>query len=240
MTRTLLHVFPTFSVGGAQMRFVQLANYFGRNYRHFIVSMNGNADAFAKLSPDLNVHMINVPVKKGKTWTNLNTFRKVLKDLRPNLLITSNWGSMEWAMANFDGISPHLHMEDGFGPEETDRQLLRRVITRRIVLRRSMVMVPSATLYTLASSVWRLPLNRLLHIPNGVDCLRFGNRHCLDGAANTGIPIIGTVATLRAEKNIHRLIEAFANVVQHQPARQPGIAALQRADDAGVLAMPAG
>jgi len=223
MKKTLLHVFPTFAVGGAQMRFVQLANHFGRHYRHKIVSMNGNIDAYAKLSPDLDVQLIDVPVKKGKTWTNLKIFRGVLKDLRPDLLVTSNWGSIEWSMANFDGMTRHLHMEDGFGPEEITQQLTRRVLTRRITLRRSIVMVPSMTLHKIARTIWKLPTRCLLHIPNGVDCLRFGGEPDLEFTASHGIkgesPVIGTVATLRAEKNLKRLIEAFADVIRHQSAR---------------------
>ena len=121
--RTLLHVFPTFAVGGAQMRFVQLANYFGRSYRHLIVSMNGKVDAFGLLSDDLDVRLLDIPVEHGKTGANLKAFRRVLKDLRPDLLVTSNWGSIEWALANWGGLSPHLHMEDGFGSDEVARQL---------------------------------------------------------------------------------------------------------------------
>lgn len=221
--RTLLHVFPTFAVGGAQMRFVQLANHFGRSYRHFIVSMSGNAEAFTRLSPDLDATLMPVAVKPGRTWPNLRTFRRVLKELRPDLLITSNWGTMEWAVANCDGLAPHLHMEDGFGPEEVARQLPRRIWTRRLALRRSTVMLPSRTLHTIASDIWRLPKRRLLHIPNGVDCERFGTG--ADPAFATARdlvgrePLIGTVSALRAEKNLSRLIEAFAEVVRLRPAR---------------------
>ena len=40
-TRTLLHVFSTFTAGGPQIRFAALANHFGRAYRHIVVAMDG-------------------------------------------------------------------------------------------------------------------------------------------------------------------------------------------------------
>ena len=222
--RTLLHVYPTFKLGGAQMRFIQLANHFGGAYRHVIVAMDGQIEAFSRLAPGLKVEMRSVPVHRGRTWTNLKTFRAVLKTVQPDLLITSNWGSIEWAMANFDGRVPHLHMEDGFGPEEANQQLSRRVWTRRLILRRSTILLPSLTLFALARNVWRLPERRLIHVPNGVDCARFNgapdrNFAAAVGIPDDGVPVVGTVAILRAEKNLYRLLDAFAQVAERRPCR---------------------
>lgn len=221
--RTLLHVFPTFAVGGAQMRFVQLANHFGRRYRHVIVAMNGNAEAFGRLSGDIDARLMSVPMEGAGLWTRLVRFRRVLDEVRPDLLVTSNWGSIEWALANVDGRYPHLHTEDGFGPEEIARQLPRRVWTRRLALRRALVMLPSRTLHHLAEHVWRLPRHILRHIPNGVDCQRFSVAANIQWAATLGFsphePVIGTVAALRPEKNLFLLLDAFAQVTQARPAR---------------------
>lgn len=220
---TLLHVYPTFELGGAQRRFIQLANHFGRDYRHVIVSLNGGAGAFKMLRDDLDARMIAIPHPKEDTWRSVGIFRNVLRELRPDLLVTSNWGSIEWAIANFDGRIPHLHMEDGFGPEEATRQLPRRVWTRRLLLRRSTVMLPSMTLYRIASEIWRIPARCLVHVPNGIDCARFTPEADPDFANSLGIadgePVIGTVAVLRAEKNLRRLLDAFALVLPQRRAR---------------------
>jgi len=37
----LLHVFPSFEVGGAQVRLARLMNDFGRRYRHSVLAMDG-------------------------------------------------------------------------------------------------------------------------------------------------------------------------------------------------------
>jgi glycosyltransferase involved in cell wall biosynthesis len=223
MTRTILHAYPSFAFGGAQMRFIQLANHFGPRYRHLLVAMDGNAEGISRLKPDVDVTLLKAPRRRGATLSDVASYRQVLREHRPDLLVTSNWGTIEWAMANFAvGIS-HLHMEDGFGPEEAHRQLPRRVWTRRLVLRRSTVMLPSMTLYAIARDIWRLPEHRLIHVPNGIDCARFAVPPDPGFAASLGIgegdPVIGTVAALRAEKKLHRLIEAVAQVIRERKAR---------------------
>ncbi|HXJ02165.1 MAG TPA: glycosyltransferase family 4 protein [Micropepsaceae bacterium] len=205
------------------MRFAQLVNHFGGSYRHFIVAMDNATEAFAKLDKSVDATLLTVAIQRGKLLVNARSFRKVLRDLKPDLLVTSNWGTIEWAFANLDGRVPHLHMEDGFGPEEANAQIARRVWMRRLVLRHSTVLLPSRRLFSIARDVWRLPQRCLIHVPNGVDCSRFSARRTPQIAADFGIdtagPVIGTVSGLRAEKNISRLVDAFARVVQRLPAQ---------------------
>jgi glycosyltransferase involved in cell wall biosynthesis len=210
----LLHVYATFAVGGPQVRFAALANRFGREFRHAIVAMDGNTACRERLDPGLDVTFPAVEIQKGDTLGNRRRFRAVLAGLRPDALVTSNWGSIEWAMANTPTLVRHLHVEDGFGPEERDRQLPRRVWTRRLLLRRATVAVPSRVLFRLASEVWRLPRAHLHYVPNGIDLARFAVKR----RAN-GVPVIGTVAALRPEKNLARLLRAFALVRAQRPCR---------------------
>jgi glycosyltransferase involved in cell wall biosynthesis len=223
--RTLLHIYATFKVGGPQMRFAHLANHFGGAYRHVVVAMDGQTEAAARLAPDLNVELRTTPTTRGGSiWSNLKACRGLLDEVRPDLMVTSNWGSIEWALANLDARTPHLHMEDGFGPEEALRQLPRRVWTRRLALRRSMVLLPSMTLERMARNVWRLPQRRLIHTPNGVDCARFARKPdpafaAACGIPDDGLPVVGTVAALRGEKNLYRLLDAFALATRRRAAR---------------------
>ena len=211
----LLHIFATFATGGAQVRFVTIANRLGGAFRHAIVAMDGHYEARALLDPALDIRFPEIGVVKGDTLGNLRRFRAALRDLRPDMLVTSNWGSIEWALARIGTGVPHLHMEDGFGPEERTRQLPRRVLARRLLLRRSTVVVPSVLLERLARVVWRLPSARLRRIPNGVDLSRFATAR----VPHDGPVVIGTVAALRAEKNIARLIRALARLPAAAPAR---------------------
>jgi glycosyltransferase involved in cell wall biosynthesis len=217
---TVLSVFATFAVGGPQVRFAALANRYGARYRHLIVAMDGNVACRERLLPSLDVSFPVVPIRKGATLANLRAFRALLRAWRPDVLVTNNWGSIEWAMANLPAIIRHVHIEDGFGPEERDRQLRRRVLLRRLVLRRSTVALPSRTLVRIATETWRLDPRRVHYIPNGIDLARFsGVRDPAVAAAWSGEgPVVATVAALRVEKNLPRLLRAFAAATQALPA----------------------
>lgn len=211
--RKVLHVFPTFAVGGAQVRFAALANRFGAHWHHAVVAMDGRFDCAERLLPGVPFTRIASPAAPDAgTLAAVAAIRRGLRALAPDVLVTSNWGSIEWAMANL--LPPrvrHIHMEDGFGPDEAEGQKQRRVLTRRLVLRRSQVVLPSTILFGAARDTWRLPAPRLHYIPNGLDLTRFhpgGPRADLDIPGEG--PLIGTVAALRAEKNLGRLLDACA------------------------------
>ena len=214
----ILHIFPSFGIGGAQMRFVTLATHFGRNYRHAVVSMSGDQQANGLLPPDLEVTYPAISGRKGETIANVRHFRRVLRALAPDVLVTHNWGSIEWAMANAVPIVRHIHIEDGFGREEQDCQITRRVLTRRIFLRQSTVVLPSRCLHRIATDVWRLPRRRVHYIPNGVALRAFTVKQD-PSAIPARQTVIGTVAGLRAEKNVARLMQAFALVAAEHPAK---------------------
>jgi glycosyltransferase involved in cell wall biosynthesis len=202
----VMHVFPTFAVGGAQARFITLANRFGRNFRHAVIALDGNRAAAGRLSPDLDLKFPDVTAAKRAMLANARRFRAILQEWRPDLLVTCNWGAIEFALGNLVPIARHIHVEDGFGPEERDRQMRRRVVLRRLALARSLVVLPSRSLARIATEVWRL--RRVRYLPNGVDLMQFAPT-----AARAAGPVtIGTVAALRPEKQIARLIGAFARI----------------------------
>ena len=203
----LLHVYSTFGVGGPQVRFAAIANHFGQRWRHVVVAMDGNTACRERLDPGLSVSFPDVGLHKGETTGNIRRIRAVLREMRPRTLITNNWGSIEWAMANaVRPLAPQVHIEDGFGPEERNTQIRRRVLTRRLVLHGCTIVLPSQNLLRIASDVWRLPRKNLHYIPNGIDLDRFAAQRTPDPDR---APVVGTVAALRAEKNLGRLLRAF-------------------------------
>src|SRR5689334_14214386 len=94
----LLHAFPTFRVGGAQVRFAAIANHFGKQFRHTLVAMDGRYDCQERLDPGLLMDCLNPTIRKADTLGNVREFRRALGNARPDTLITYNWGSIEWAM----------------------------------------------------------------------------------------------------------------------------------------------
>ena len=203
------HVFPTFAVGGAQMRFAAIANHFGQAFRHIVVSLDGNAACRDFLRADLDVTFPTVAAPKNAMFANARRYRRLLQAWRPDVLVTCNWGAIEFALANLLPVTRHLHMVDGFGPEERSARIPRRVLIRRLALGRTPVVLPSRSLVRIAGDVWKLPQRMIRYVPNGIDLGRFAA-----AAAGTqrgaGETVIGTVAALRPEKNVARLLRAAA------------------------------
>ncbi len=214
----LLTVFPTFAVGGAQIRFTTIANHFGPRWRHAIVAMDGNLACRERLALDLDVQFPKLDIRKGDTLGNVRRFRAALHGLRPQTMLTNNFGSIEWAMANRTGLVRHVHVEDGFGPEERQQQLPRRVWLRRLFLRGRRVALPSQTLMRIAAGTWKLSPRHLRYVPNGIDLNRFGGPAPPQPWPGDG-PAIGTVTALRPEKNLARLLRAFRLATRDAPAR---------------------
>lgn len=215
--RTILHAFSTFKLGGPQARFVALANHFGSDYRHVIVAMDNQFSAADLLAPHVNYELMPLSIQKGAAFANLRGFRKVLKQLKPDLVLSYNWGAIEWALANVPKICPQVHVEDGFGPEEAIAQLPRRVMTRKLLFRLTplRLVVPSLLLNKIAAELWQVPASKCSYIANGVYLPSTAKVLSVIGGPIT----IGTVAAIRKEKNIARLIRAFAIASQQHELR---------------------
>src|ERR1700722_10046065 len=214
----VVHVFPTFAVGGAQVRFTALANHFGGEFRHMVVALDGETGCRERLDPGLDVSFPSVDAPKHAMLANAWRFRALLRQWRPDVLVTGNWGAIEFAMANLPPLARHLHVVDGFGAEERETQIRRRVLLRRLVLARGKVIVPSRNLERIATQIWKLPARVARYVPNGIDLARFSPGE--DGTSRVPL-VIGSVAALREEKNLGRLIPAFAPALGRGPSPVP-------------------
>ena len=215
--RHLLHVMPSFEVGGIQVRLARAINRLGARYRHTLIAIDGRDSALTLLDRERRIDFQMAPRPTLLDPLALRSSGRAIRAAAPDLLITYNWASVDWAMANLLGPRRrHVHFEDGFGPEEADRQLWRRKMYRRIALRRAAaVVVPSRKLESLAASTWGVAERRIRYVANGVDASRFIRPTLPVHPAVIKRPdetLIGTVAPLRPEKNIARLIRVFANI----------------------------
>jgi glycosyltransferase involved in cell wall biosynthesis len=220
-----LHVFSSFGTGGVPIRMTSVLNHMGPRYRHAVVALDGDAGAADRLAKNVPFTLLDAPRRGGHLVGSLARLVPALARIHPDLLLTYNWGAIEWALANrlLPDI-PHIHFESGFGPEEARSQIPRRVLFRRIALSATQrIVVPSQALVTIARDEWRINPRLIEYIPNGVDCERFA---CAPDAAAipgfikaTGELIVGTVAPLRPEKNLGRLVKAFAAIAPRINAR---------------------
>lgn len=211
----LLHIFPSFAGGGVPVRVARIISELGSRYRHTILALDGCLDCAEQIAPDIAVSVAAFELRAGRhPVAAMRSCRREITRQRPDLLLTYNWPTIDWAMANwFLALAVHLHHEDGFGPEEARAQLRRRVLYRRLALGHTFrIVIPSRTLMDIAIGEWHFPPSRLCYLPNGIDVDSF-----LSAPGGTPVfprqpeeIVVGTLAVLRREKNISRLIRAVA------------------------------
>lgn len=223
----LCHVFPAFATGGPEIRTSSLIDSSADTYRHTVVSLNGDITGRGRVRRAEDVTFVDASQNGGQLG-NAVKLRQLFKQLNPNLVLTYGWGGTDAAaVARLSGFRRVIHTEDGFLPDESHKQKFKRVLVRRLVLRMpARIVVPSRTLSRIATESWWLPLRRVCFVPNGIDTQRFSppSLETIQAARRRlGCQpeelIIGTVGHLREEKNQMRLLNAFAALVAHRPAR---------------------
>lgn len=211
--RHLLHVFSTFCAAGPQVRTAMLMRALGDRYRHTVVSCDGRNEA-AELAPGVDLRLV-AWAPGGGAAAGIKFARSLLREQKPDLLLTYNWGAMDSVLAaRSSGFKRLVHHEDGFNADESVTLKGRRNWTRRLALRSTDVIVPSANLERIAKGTWRLRKVQL--IPNGLDASLFARSTAQGAAFRTAHGIcenafvVGAVGHLRPVKNFGRLIHAMA------------------------------
>jgi len=213
----ILHCHSTFSLGGKEARAVRLMNAWGDAAHHTILS--GMPDKLsARDAIDWRVRVefpVDAPSLTGAPGLRLRRLANYMGGF--DLVLSYNWGAMDAVMARrLFGRVPLVHHEDGFNEDEAAKLNPKRNFYRRLALGAAYrLVVPSERLERIALRDWKQPRGRVERIPNGIAVARCRS------AATPQIPglvrkpgeiIIGTVAGLRAVKNLPRLVRAFASM----------------------------
>ena len=219
----VLHLHSSFHPGGKELRAAKLINAFGPSVEHAIVSAQsgalGAAQAIGKGQrvsyPD------NFPPLAGRPG--FGRWQKIARAMAGHdLVLTYNWGAMDAVMAHtlFGQalkLPPLVHHEDGFNEDEAARLKPTRNWFRRIALgRTSALVVPSTRLEEIALDAWAQPRWRVKRIGNCIDTVAYGRKARADALPRVikrkGELWLGTLAGLRAVKNLPRLVRAFSGL----------------------------
>lgn len=211
-----VHVFSTFAPGGPQVRTAFLMGALGDGAKHTVIAMDGRTECAERVADSVDFRCVPLGLDPRSPWFAWGLIRR-LKSLRPDLLLTYNWGAIESVFAaRWGRIAPVIHHEEGFRPDEAQgEQKGRRVFARRLLLKGRVrrVVVPSLVLRDLAVSSWRLSPDRVLYIPNGVDGEKFRPGSAESVRSSWGIGkdalVVGAVAHLTPVKDVTYLLEAF-------------------------------
>jgi L-malate glycosyltransferase len=249
----ILHCHSTFSLGGKEARAVRLMNAFGDAARHTVLSAVPDAlGARAAIDPGIRVDFpSNAPSLEGKPA--LARYRVLAGYMQQfDLILTYNWGSMDAVMTRRmfpKELPPLIHHEDGFNADEADSLKTKRNLFRRLGLPAAhALVVPSQRLEGIARDVWKQPSARVHRISNGIDVRAYRAKPTVSIPGlrkKPGEIVIGTLAGLRAVKNLPRLVRAAVTVpnsrlviVGEGPEREAIIAEAGRLGYADRLIMP--
>lgn len=213
---SILHIFPSFSIGGQQRRLATLSDAFGSDFTHRVLSLDGDAGASALFKDRPVVDRLVIEKSGFVTAGNIMKLGSAIAASGADLLCTYNFGSIEAVIANRLGPRlPHVHHEDGFGADEAGGRLNRkRALARRLLLAKSITVTPSKGLEEIALRAWRLPRERVARIPVGIDLARFHAPRVERSATVT----VGSIGSLRPEKNFARLIRCFETASEGRAA----------------------
>ncbi|MFT3967819.1 MAG: glycosyltransferase family 4 protein [Sphingobium sp.] len=217
----ILHVHGSFDLGGKEARTVRLMNVWGARARHSILVGNPHmTGACAAIDPDVDYRIAGdgPTIMGGPSYGRLSALARYMRGF--NLVLTYNWGAMNMVMAHrlFSRamrLPALIHHEDGFNADEAARLNPRRNLFRRIALGSAhALVVPSRQLEHIAIQAWHLPCDRVHNIPNGIDVAAYARRpqpDAIPGLDKTdGRVVVGTLAGLRAVKNLPRLVRIAA------------------------------
>lgn len=223
MALRILHLHSSFDRGGKELRAARLMNAFGRGLEHVVVSaVPGAVAAAAAVDRGIKVsYPDDFPSLAGKPTP--GRLQRLAAAMKPfDLILTYNWGSMDAVMAHtifrdFLKLPPLVHHEDGFNEDETDKLKTRRNWYRRLALGRTSALVaPSRKLEAVALGAWQQPGGRVRLIPNGIPVAAYAKKPAPDSlpriVKRPGELWVGTLAGLRAVKNLPRLVRAFSGL----------------------------
>ncbi len=214
---SILHLHSTFDLGGKEARAVRLMNAFGDRARHTIVSaMPDRYGARDRIEKGIRYEIAqDAPPLTGKP--SVGRYEAIARYMRRfDLVLTYNWGAIDGVMARRvfrRGAPPLVHHEDGFNEDEARGLKRERNLYRRLALGAAhALVVPSRSLERIALDIWRQPRARVHRILNGIATGLYAadpDPRAIPGFVRKPREVvIGTVAGLRAVKDLPQLVRA--------------------------------
>lgn len=212
----ILHVMDSLSNGGLENGVLNLIKHMdAEQFEHSICTVRALGVNAERLPAD-RVQLLHLVKREGSRFQLLE-LRRAIREIRPDVVHSKNWGAIEAVVAaRLTRSCAVVHSEHGLESSAAVHELWRRVAFRRLAFELAdRVLCVSRQLRDLYSRLTRFPAHRMTVIHNGVDSRRF----CPDPEARArlrrelGIPesefCIGCVGNLLPVKDHATLLRAL-------------------------------
>ena len=224
-TKHIMHIIYRFDTGGLENGVVNLINHLDEgSYRHTIVTLKGYSEEFCQRIKTQNVQFFDLAKRDGNDPKIFFALRKLIKQLKPDILHTRNTATLEMQLVGWWCRVPYrLHGEHGWDVNDMHGQNRKYQILRRIMRRFIHRYVAlSSEAFEYLRDLIHVPESRIRHICNGVDTRKFApgaeNQVQLPSEfSSDGNLVFGTVGRLAEVKNQTYLLESFIALVENNP-----------------------
>ena len=213
MTKKILHLVYSMGCGGLEKVIVNLINGSkGYSCEHIIVTLTPEHELVSLIDGKVSVFCVNK--KPGKDihchWRLYKLFRK----LRPDVLNTYNFGTIEYQMvAKMAGIHLGIHSDHGRGGDDSLGKNGRNNVVRRFMSRFiDVYVVVSKDLYHWVKNDIRIESKQIKIVQNGVAIENYSERRSSETAFT-----FCTVGRLDEIKNQILMIKAYHQALEISP-----------------------
>lgn len=220
-TPHVVHVIQHLIQGGLENGLVNLINNMdARKFNHTVICLSHYSEFRDRIQrPDVKVVALNK--KPGQDPRTLVELWKILRELRPDIVHTRNFGTLDCAIvAQLAGVRHRIHGQHGFSMDDVGGIAWKRRILRRIChlfVNRHVALSDESKNWLHRS--FGVSESRICQIYNGVDVDKFvpvrdeSDRALRQGIAGVDQFVIGTVERLDPVKDPMNLARAFAMLV---------------------------
>ena len=213
------HILHSFGTGGMEKGVATLVSHSSKDVNHIIICLSRSGNSERLLPP--GTQLIEMDKLPGHSYGFYRRLSCLLKDLGPDVVHTRNWGGTDGILAaRMAGIRSVVHSEHGFGPENPDGNIAKRIWTHRLLspMVKEYIALSSALQQWLSTRVKVLkPVHQII---NGVDVKQFcpgsGSRIRQSLGIHPDTFVIGVAASLNTIKDHPTLIKAFKKFKKQQ------------------------
>ena len=212
----ILHVLHAFSHGGLENGIVNIINRSPDHLVHELCFLHRGGEFLQRL--DRPVRYYELHKRPGNDVRLIFRLRELFRQSNVDLVHTRNWAGFDGILAACLTLRPAvIHSEHGRDIADPDGKNRRRNLARRaMAFRTSKFIAVSRDLYRWLKGTVRIPEEKLLCIPNGVDTDRFRPGRNLELRRSWGIAedefIVGAVGRLDPIKNHAGLVSAVRSL----------------------------